>query len=274
MTSGAGTLWVLDLSGPLLQIDPASGAITRHLPVRGLSADGAYGDGFIWVITKEPNAGGGQDYLSKAGPSRHVTGKAAPIPAPELACAGFPRPQGTWIGCAGVDRITLMDQDSLKPVHSVRVDSGGYAPQIVPGQNAVWVLTPSGLTRADPATGKITTIIRTGFAPSAMSAPALIMDTAGRLWITGSLLAVVMPGILTAYPVVHMPDLISAAADGPTIWADTGSTLVRIQVDTGASGPCSKACSGGGYRGAAGQEKPATQRQDHPPAKRQQTFHL
>ena len=235
------------------------------------------------MITDEPAAGGGgQDYLTKIDPSRDVIVKAAPIPGPGLApvpgaglaCAGFPGPHGIWIGCAGVDRITLMDQDSLKPVHSVRVDSGGYAPQIVPGQNAVWVLTPSGLTRADPATGKITTIIRTGFAPSAMSAPALIMDTAGRLWITGSLLAVVMPGILTAYPVVHMPDLISAAADGPTIWADTGSTLVRIQVDTGASGPCSKACSGGGYRGAAGQEKPATQRQDHPPAKRQQTFHL
>ena len=282
MTSGAGSLWVLDFSGPLLRIDPASGAITRRFPVRGLGADVAYGDGFIWVITDEPTADGGQEYLTKIDPSRDVIVKAAPIPGPGLApvpgaglaCAGFPGPHGIWIGCAGVDRITLMDQDSLKPVHSVRVDSGGYAPQIVPGQTVVWVLTPSGLARADPATGKTTAIIHTAFAPSAMSAPALIMDPAGRLWITGSLLAVVMPGILTAYPVVHMPDLISAAADGPTIWADTGSTLVRIQVDTGASGPCSKACSGGGYRGAAGQEKPATQRQDHPPAKRQQTFHL
>src|SRR5712691_7072864 len=78
--------------------------------------------------------------------------------------------------------------------------------------------------RADPATGRITAIIHTGYAPSTMSAPALIMDSAGRLWITGSLLTVVMPGTLTAYQVAHTPDLISAAADGQAIWIDTGST--------------------------------------------------
>ena len=54
MTSGAGSLWVLDFSGPLLRIDPASGAVTRRFPVRGLGADVAYGDGFIWMITDEP----------------------------------------------------------------------------------------------------------------------------------------------------------------------------------------------------------------------------
>jgi streptogramin lyase len=96
----------------------------------------------------------------------------------------------------------------------------------------VWVLTPSGLARADPATGRITAIIHTGYAPSALSAPALVMDSAGRLWITGSLLTVVVPGTLTAYPVTHTPNLISAAADGTAIWVDTGSTLVRLQADT------------------------------------------
>ncbi len=94
------------------------------------------------------------------------------------------------------------------------------------------MLTPSKLARTDPATGRITAIIHTGYGPSAMSAPALLMDSAGRLWITGSLLAVVMPGTLTAYPVAHTPNMISAAADGPTIWADTGSTLVRLQAGT------------------------------------------
>jgi hypothetical protein len=58
------------------------------------------------------------------------------------------------------------------------------------------------------------------------------MDSAGRLWITGSLLTVVVPGTLTAYPVAHTPDLISAAADGPAIWVHTGSTLVRLEADT------------------------------------------
>ena len=232
MTSGAGSLWVLGFAGPLLRIDPASGAITRRLGVRGLGADVAYGDGFIWVITDDPAAGGGQEYLYKIDPSRDVIVKAAPIPGAGPGCAAFPGPRGIWIACAGVDRITLVSQGSLKPVQSLRVRSGGYTPQIVPGQTAVWVLTPSGLARADPATARITAVIHVGYAPSAMSAPALIMDSAGRLWITGSLLTVVVPGTLTPYPVAHTPDLTSAAADGPAIWAHTGSTLIRLQVKT------------------------------------------
>ena len=146
-----------------------------------------------------------------------------------------PGPHGIWIACAGVDRITLISQGSLKPAQSLPVRSGGFIPQIVPGQQAVWVLTPSGLARADPATARITAIIHVSYAPSALSAPALIMDSAGRLWITGSRLTVVIPATLTAYPVAHTPDLISAAADGPAIWADTGSTLIRLQVKTPAA---------------------------------------
>jgi hypothetical protein len=231
MTSGAGSLWVLDFTGPLLRIDPVSGAITKRFGVRGLGADVAYGDGFVWMITDDPaDGGGGQEYLYKIDPSRDVIVKAAPIPGAGTTCAASPGPRGIWIACAAVDRITLINPGSLKPVQSLRVHSGGYIPQIVPGQKAVWVLTPSGLARADPATARITAIIHVGYASSAMSAPALIMDSAERLWITGSLLTVVVPGTLTAYPVAHAPDLISAAADGPAIWADTGSVLTRLQV--------------------------------------------
>jgi hypothetical protein len=163
--------------------------------------------------------------------ARDVAVQAAPIPGPGRACAGFPGPRGIWIGCAGGDRITLIDQGSLQPATSLRVDSGGYIPAIVPGRKVVWVLTPSGLARADPATGQITAIIGTGYAHRAVSAPAPVMDSAGRLWVTGSQLAVVVPGTLTAHRVAPAPDLI-AAADGPGIWADTGSTRVRLQADT------------------------------------------
>jgi hypothetical protein len=235
MTSGAGSLWVLGFAGPLLRIDPASGVITERFPVRGVGADVAYGNGYIWMITDDPAVGGGQEYLYKIDPSRDVIVKAAPIPGTGTACAASPGPYGIWIACAAVDRITLISQSSLKPVQSLRVHSGRYTPQIVPGRKAVWVLTPSGLARADPATARITAIIHVGYASSAMSAPALIIDSAGRLWITGSLLTVVLPGTLTAYPVARTPDLISAAADGPAIWADTGSTLIKLQVKTPAA---------------------------------------
>jgi streptogramin lyase len=229
MTSGAGSLWVLDFSGALLRINPTSGAITKRFQVRGLGADVAYGDGFIWMITDEPTADGGRDYMYKIDPSRDVIVKTAPIPGSGLVCAASPGPQGIWIGCAGADYVTLINRSSLRPVKSLRVDSGGFTPQIVPGQKAVWVLTPSALARVDPATATITAIIHTGFAPSTLSAPALMRDSAGRLWITGSRLAVVVPGTLIAHPVARTPDLISAAPDGSAIWLDTGSALARLQ---------------------------------------------
>jgi hypothetical protein len=232
MTSGAGSLWVLDYFGALLRIDPTSGAIAKRFPVRGLGVDVAYGDGFIWMITDEPTADGGRDYLYKIDPSRDVIVKAALIRGSGLACAASPGPQGIWIGCAGADYITLIDRSSLRPVQSLRVDSGGFTPQIVPGQKDVWVLTPSALVRADPATATITAIIHTAFAPSTLSAPALIRGSAGRLWITGSQLSVIMPGTLTANLVARTPHLISAAPDGPDIWLDTGSALARLRLDT------------------------------------------
>jgi len=229
MTSGAGSLWVLDFSGMLLRINPSSGAITKRFQVRGLGADVAYGDGFIWMIADEPTADGGQDYMYKVDPSRDVIVKAARIPGSGLVCTASPGPQGIWIGCAGADDITLINRSSLRPVQSLRVHSGGFTPQIVPGQKVVWVLTPSALARVDPATATITAIIHTGFAPSTLSAPALMKDSAGRLWITGSQLAVVVPGTLIAHPVARTPDLISAAPDGSAIWLDNGSVLARLQ---------------------------------------------
>jgi hypothetical protein len=239
MTAGAGSLWVLDFSGPLRRIDPATGTVTRRFPVRGLGADVAYGNGFIWMITDEPTADGDRELLYKIDPSRDVIASVAPIPGTGPACAAFPGPQGIWVGCAGLDHITLINQGSLKPMESLRVDSGVYTPQVVPGREVVWVLTPAGLARADPATARITATIRTGYAASTRSAPALIMDSEGRLWVTGSLLAVAVPDTLTAYPVAHTADAITAAADGPTIWVDTGGTLVGLQVHTP---PCGRCC--------------------------------
>ena len=79
------------------------------------------------MITDEPTADGGQDYLYKFDPSRDVIVAAAPIPGSGLACASSPGPQGIWIGCADADYITLINRSSLRPVESLRVDSGGFS---------------------------------------------------------------------------------------------------------------------------------------------------
>src|SRR4029079_18954829 len=105
MTSGAGSLWVLDFAGPLLRIDPASGVITKRFPIRGLGAGVAYGHSYIWMIPDDPAVGGGQEYLYKIDPSRDVIVKAAAIPGTGTACAASPAPYGLWIGCTAVARV-------------------------------------------------------------------------------------------------------------------------------------------------------------------------
>jgi hypothetical protein len=243
MASGAGSVWALDLSGSLLRIDAVTGVISKRIPVRGNSADVAYGDGFVWVITSRPARNGTEEYLYKIDPSRNVIVKGVPIPGSGPRCVASPGPQGVWVGCGGAVGITLIDPRSLKPVESVPVDIGEYAgrpigvpgltPQIAPGRETVWVLTPAGLVRVDPATARITATVHIGYDLRAMSVPALTVDRAGRVWVAGSLLNVLLPGSLAVHQVAQTAGSRSVAADGRSVWVDTGRTLVGLDANVG-----------------------------------------
>jgi hypothetical protein len=245
MASGAGSVWVLDLSGSLLRIDAATGITSKRILVRGAAADVAYGDGYVWVITNGPDRNGAEEHLYKIDPSRNVIAKDAPIPGSGPRCVASPGPQGVWIGCGGAAGITLIDPGSLKPVESVPVDIGEYAgrpigvpgltPQIAPGRKVVWVLTPAGLVRVDPAAARITATVHIGYDLRAMSVPALTVDRAGRVWIAGSLLNVLLPGTLAVHQVGQTAGSRSVAADGQSVWVDTGRTLVGLDVNAGAT---------------------------------------
>jgi len=219
----------------------ATGITTKRIPVRGAAADVAYGNGHVWVITNGPDRDGAEEHLYKIDPSRNVIAKDAPIPGSGPRCVASPGPQGVWIGCGGVAGITLIDPRSLKPVESVPVDIGEYAgrpigvpaltPQIASGREAVWVLTPAGLVRVDPATAKITMTVHIGYDLRAMSVPALTVDRSGRVWIAGSLLNVLLPGTLAVHPVAQTAGSRSVATDGQSVWVDTGRTLVGLDVN-------------------------------------------
>jgi DNA-binding beta-propeller fold protein YncE len=198
------------------------------------------------VITSGPARNGAEEHLYKIDPSRNVIVKAVSIPGSGPRCVASPGPQGVWIGCGGVVGITLIDPRSLKPVESVPVDIGEYAgwpigvpgltPQIAPGREAVWVLTPAGLVRVDPATARITAIVHIGYDLRAMSVPALTVDRAGRVWIADSLLSVLLPGTLAVHQVTQTAGSRSVAADGRSVWVDTGRTLVELDVPRAAPG--------------------------------------
>jgi len=102
MTAGAGSALGPGLRRPACcASNPASGAIHRAPSrFRGLGADVAYGDGFIWVITEEsrPTAAAGQEYLYKIGPvpRRDREGGPDPPAAGKRACAASPGPRGIW----------------------------------------------------------------------------------------------------------------------------------------------------------------------------------
>jgi len=125
-----------------------------------------------------------------------------------------PRPRPGQVG--GMDEIS----QNLRP--NVRLVRGRWLDVAVAvvliAAAALAVTTGRGTRPAAAPAGR----------PGPAAAPALVMDSAGRLWITGARLTVVVPGTRTADPVARTPDLITAAADGPAIWVDTGSTLVRL----------------------------------------------
>jgi len=92
----------------------------------------------------------------------------------------------------------------MKAVRRPPVNPGQYSPQIASGQRVVWVLTDTELVRVDSATGKITATVQTSWDPGqGDAAPALTVDSSGRVWVAGSALNVLVPGSLTSHLVVH-----------------------------------------------------------------------
>lgn len=217
-------------SGRLLRIAPGSARLIARIPIRGEATDVAYGDGYAWVIADGRWNGTAGEHLYKIDPARNVIVKVAPIPGAGPGCAAAPGPRGIWIGCGGVPGIWLINPRSLTAVQRVPVDPGEYSPQIVPGQRAVWVLTAAGLVRFDPGTGTITGPVPTAWNPQAGADPGLAVDASGRVWIAGSPVEVLMPGSRAVRPVARTAGVTNVVVAGPDLWADTGTTLIGLQV--------------------------------------------
>ena len=65
MTAGAGSLSVLDFSGPLRRMDPGHRSRHQALPGPRAGRRRRLRDGFIWMITDELAADGGHEFLWK-----------------------------------------------------------------------------------------------------------------------------------------------------------------------------------------------------------------
>jgi hypothetical protein len=124
----------------------------------------------------------------------------------------------------------LIDPRSLKVLRGSAVHPGAYSPQIASGHQVVWVLTAHGLVRVDPGTGRITAAVQTAWNPQVGVMPALGVDPAGRVWVAGTQLTVLLPGSLTPRRVARADGVTNVAVTGPDLWADTGTTLIRLAV--------------------------------------------
>jgi hypothetical protein len=185
---GAGSVWVLgrDRRGQnLMQVDPATGRVVGHTPVRATVGNLiAAGEGAAWVLTFGDGPHNGLTRVD--GRTGRVTNVLIPTPGPPTP-GDPPEVRDMAVGAGGVwlqrgDRVLRVDPRSGRVVKTIRLPQGPPRPHETPcadrhqsltnrqnnlvavGAGAVWVTSDCGkgrsdfgfLLRIDPRANRIT----------------------------------------------------------------------------------------------------------------------
>jgi streptogramin lyase len=162
--AGAGSLWsVDDQAGEVVRIDPVARKVTQRIPVGDGAADLVFRGRRVWVINHRDR---GLVLIDAAtNKPRRLTTVAGPVPERMAWAAG-----SLWVTGRGTDLLRL-DPETGAVKATIEIGVGGI--DVVVAAGAVWVPTrnavadPRGfptmtwLRRVDPATGKVTTPVRT-----------------------------------------------------------------------------------------------------------------
>ena len=192
-TTGAGSIWQTDNENDvLLRIDPVTGKVVARIPVAAAPAGVAVTEGSVWVANEHngsvqridpktnkvvatipvgPVAPNGPQIMS-AGPggvwvgiqhtgenvrvdaATNTVGLRVPLDGP-VASDG----KQVWIGVEegpnGVSQVVQIDPVSGRLITEVELEADDTIGGIAVGLGAVWVSADGGLTRIDPATGRI-----------------------------------------------------------------------------------------------------------------------
>ena len=162
--AGAGSLWSVDDSvGEVIRIDPNKRDVTERIPVGDGAADLVFRGERVWVINHRDRGLVQMDAATNR-PRRLTT---VPGDAPErMAWAAG----SLWVTGRGTDLLRL-DPETGAVQATIEIGVGGI--DLVAAAGALWVParaaaadrrgfpTMTWLRRADPATGKVTTLLRT-----------------------------------------------------------------------------------------------------------------
>jgi streptogramin lyase len=162
--AGAGSLWsVDDRAGEVIRIDPARRAVTQRIAVGDGAADLVFRGDSVWVINHRDR---GLVLIDAAtNKARRLT--TVPGDAPERMAWSS---GSLWVTGRGTDLLRL-DPDTGAVKATIEIGVGGI--DVVAAAGALWVPTRAAaadgrgfptmtwLRRVDPASGKVTTPVKT-----------------------------------------------------------------------------------------------------------------
>ena len=148
---GEGAVWAVDRAGAragpqgssLLRIDPDANSISARIPLGVALWDVEVGDGFVWVLSFEPDPGDGD--ILKIDPRTNQVVARIDIPVPGLVYAPAVGEGSVWVAvCCSADRLALVrvDTETSRLVgEPIRVE--GAAPFAVAAGH-VWFFSERG----------------------------------------------------------------------------------------------------------------------------------
>jgi ABC-type transport system substrate-binding protein/DNA-binding SARP family transcriptional activator len=156
--AGLGSVWEMEDSGVLLQIDPRTRHVTGSVAVGVNPGDVAVGAGAVWITDKNS-----QTLLRISPQYGEIT--RIPLPAQGLSRPGVGG--GVAIGAGsvwvaqGLSRIVRIDPASGRVEATVSVPDAG---EVAFGDGAIWVASGDlgVLTKVDPRTGAVVATVRIG----------------------------------------------------------------------------------------------------------------
>jgi YVTN family beta-propeller protein len=193
-----GSVWVVDASGFVARVDPATGRVLARIPVGTDASAIAAGAGAVWVASPV------DDTVAQIDPTNAVTTiRVGHGPSGIAVGVG-----AVWVTDRYDDTVQRIDPDTSSVVTTIHV---GSSPQgVAVGDGAVWVADSHDgtITRIDPTNNGVVSTIPVGGDPTAVA------TVAGKPWIT-----------------------ISAGALPPAGKPDAGIARFNIQNDFGSPDP-------------------------------------
>ena len=156
--AGLGSVWEMEDSGVLLQIDPRTRHVTDSIAVGVNPGDVAIGAGAVWITDKNS-----QTLLRISPPYGEIT--RIPLPAQGLSSpdvgGGVAVGAGSVWVAEGLSRIVRIDPASGRVESTLSVPD---AREVAFGDGAIWVgASDTGvLTKVDPRTGAVVATARIG----------------------------------------------------------------------------------------------------------------